>query len=59
MNWICKQKLPATKAIKFNDQLCIKLEELWQALHLLLNLAYNQQVNTEILDEIQAKPVSV
>ena len=58
MNWVQKQKLLATEAIQYNGRLCIKLDDLWQALHQSFNSAHNHQVNTDILDEILSKPVS-
>ena len=39
INQVRKQKLPAIKAIKFNECPYNKLDELWQALHLSYNLA--------------------
>ena len=33
MNWINKYKLPTTKAIKHEGQLCLTLENLWDTLH--------------------------
>jgi len=29
MNWVNKQKLPAIEAIKYNDQPCLTIEDLW------------------------------
>jgi len=39
INWIKKQKLPAIKTIQFNNQPCIKLDNLWNTLHGFFNLA--------------------
>jgi len=39
MNWVKKIKLPAIEAIKYNSNLCLKIEDLWQALHKMFNLA--------------------
>jgi len=39
MNWVNKRKLPAIEAIKYNDQPCLKIKELWQALYLTFNIA--------------------
>ncbi len=55
MNWIKKKKLPTIKAIHFNSQPCIELDDLWNALHRFFNSAQNQQVNTSLLDEISVK----
>ena len=39
MDWVKKQKLPAIEAVQYNGQLYIKLDNLWQALHLSFNMA--------------------
>ena len=52
MNWVNKQKLPAIKAIKYNDQPYLIIEDLWQALHLTFNTALHCRVDISILDEI-------
>ena len=41
MNWINKQKLLAIEAIKYNNKLCLKINDLWQALHSIFNKAQN------------------
>ena len=38
MSWINKQNLLAIEMIKHNGQLCLDLEDLWQALHLSFNI---------------------
>jgi len=45
MNWVRKHKLPAIEAIKFNSLLCNNLNDLWQALCQLYNLAQDQSIN--------------
>ena len=55
MNWVKKQKLPATEAIQYNSWPCVKLDDLWQSLHLLFNTAQNCQINTKLLEEISSK----
>jgi len=57
MNWVKKQKLPAIKAIQFNGQPCIKLNNLWNALHESFNLAQNCQINPSLLDKISNKKI--
>ena len=57
MNWVNKKKLPAIKTIKFNNQQCLDIGNLWNALHFTFNTALNHQVNVNILDEITDKPV--
>ena len=47
-----KQKLLTIKALHFNSQPCIKLNELWQALHQSFNSAQNCQININILDKL-------
>ena len=39
MNWMKKKKLSVVEAIKYNGNLCLKIEDLWQALHEMFNLA--------------------
>ena len=53
MNWVKKHKLPAIEAIQHNGQLCIKLEDLWQALHLSFNSAQNHQIDCYDLKSLE------
>jgi len=46
------------EAIQYNGHPCIKLKELWDALHNLFNLAQNQYINPDLLDEISNKEVT-
>ena len=39
MNWVKKRKLLAMEVIKFNRQLCIELDDPWQALYQISNAA--------------------
>lgn len=48
-------ELLAIEALQYNSQPCIKLEDLWQALHQSFNLAQNHQVNLNVLDKILSK----
>jgi len=57
INWIKKHKLPAIEALQFNRWLCIKLDDLWQALHLTFNSAQDYQINLCLLDEISMKSI--
>ena len=59
MNWVNKCKLPAVEAIKCNDQSCLSLNNLWNALHSSFNTALHHQVDTNILDEIRNKQTSI
>ena len=56
MNWINKCKLLTTKAIKYEGQPCLTLENLWGALHTTFNTALHWQVDTEIFNELSPKP---
>ena len=56
-NQVKKQKLPTIEALHFNGQPCIKLDELWQALHQSFNLAQNHQININVLNEPSSKPI--
>ena len=52
MNWVNKHKLPAIEAIKYNDQQCLNIDDLWNVLYSIFNTALHCQVNIKILDEI-------
>ena len=52
MSWVNKHKLPAIKAIKYNGQPCLTINNLWNALHLTFNTALHHQVDINILDEV-------
>ena len=58
INWINKCKLPAVKAIKYNNQLCLIPKSLWEALHTTFNTTLHHQVDTDILDKIGGKTTS-
>jgi len=57
MNWVKKRKLPAIKAIQYNSQPCIKLNNLWEALLKSFNSAQNYQIDINLLKEISDKEV--
>jgi len=57
-SWINRRRLPATEAIKHNDQLCLSPESLWDTLHSIFNTAQNRQTNIEILNDIIYKPTA-
>jgi len=59
MYWINKQKLPAIEVIKYNDQSCLKIEDLWQALYSTFNRMQNQQINVSLLNKLSSKHSSV
>ena len=56
MSWVNKHKLPAIKAIKYNNQPCFTLNSLWNALHSIFNTALNCHVNIGVLDKVNYKP---
>ena len=56
MNWVNKHKLSVVKAIQYKGCLCIKLEDLWNALHKSFNSAQVREVDTYFLDKIPDKP---
>jgi len=55
MNWVRKRNLPAVEAIKYNDQPCLEINDLWHAFHFTFNLAQDCNVNFKILKEISDK----
>ena len=59
MNWVNKQKLLAIEAIKYNDQPCLNINNLWHAFHSSFNMALHCRVNSSILNEISDKPSSL
>ena len=58
MNWVNKHKLPAMKAIKYDNQPCLLLDSLWNALYSSFNTVLHHQVDISILDEIGNKQVT-
>ena len=58
MNWVNKHKLPAIKAIKYNNQQCLDISDLWNALYSTFNTALHHQIDVKVLDEIADKPTS-
>ena len=58
MSWVNKHKLPAMKAIKYNDQPCLTINNLWNTLHSLFNTALYCHVDINILNEIDDKLLS-
>jgi len=58
MNWVNKCKLPTIEAIKYNDQQCLNINDLWNVLHSTFNTALHRQVDVKILDEIPKKLTS-
>ena len=56
-SWIgsTKKKIPAIKAIKYNNWPCLEIEELWQALHSTFNMAQDCHIDFNLLNEISNK----
>jgi len=59
MSWVNKHKLPAIESIKYDDQQCLEIEDLWNALHSIFNKTLHRQVNVNVLDKIDDKPISL
>jgi len=59
MNWVNKCNLPAVKIVKHNSHPCLKIEDLWHALHLLFNIGQNHQIDIDMLDKIPSKNPSI
>ena len=59
MNWVNKHKLPATEAIKYEGNLCITTDSLWEALHAIFNSVLYCPIDKEVLNEIEPKPTSI
>ena len=55
MNQIKKRNLPAVKAIKYNNRLCLEINNLWHTLYSTFNLAQDCHVNIKVLNEISDK----
>jgi len=56
MNWVKKRKLPATKAIKFDNHPYLTPESLWNTLHSSFNTELFHQVDFNILNKVARKP---
>jgi len=58
MNWVNKHKLLAIKIIKYNGNPCLKLNDLWQALHSFFNSAQFHDIDESILNKVEKFPLS-
>jgi len=58
MSWVNKYKLLAIEAIKYENQPCLTIDSLWNALHSMFNTALHRQIDTEVLEEIIDKSPS-
>ena len=55
MNWVRKRNLPAVEAIKYNNHLCLEINDLWHALHSTFNIVQDYHVDIKTLEEISNK----
>ena len=56
MGWIQQRKLPPCEAIRYRDEPCHTLDELWGALHGTYNSASGRQFDTSVLDDLPDQP---
>ena len=56
MSWVNKWKLPAPEAIKYNSQQYFILDNLWQALHSMLNKAQHCIIENDVLNKLNTFP---
>ena len=52
INWIRKRNFLAVKAIKYNNCLCLEINDLWHAFHFTYNMVQDCHVDIKILEEI-------
>jgi len=50
IKWVNKCKLPV---VKFNNQLCLEIDDLWNALHSTFNKAQDRHVDFSLLNKLQ------
>ena len=58
MNQVNKHKLPAIKAIKYENQLCLTINSLQHTLYFTFNTTFYQQIDIDVLDKIVDKSSS-
>jgi hypothetical protein len=56
MEWVKQRKLPPCEAIRYNNQPCNELSDLWDALHGTYNAASGRAFDMSILDELPDAP---
>jgi len=54
MNWVNKHKLQAIEAVKHNSQPYIEIDDLWQVLHSMFNMAQHYFVDEEVLNKLES-----
>ncbi|CAA7271833.1 unnamed protein product [Cyclocybe aegerita] len=57
VEWVKQRKLPPCEAIRNGDQPCHDMDDLWDALHGMYNLASGREYDTSVLDELPDEPV--
>ena len=55
MSWVKQRKLPAVETIRFQDQPCNNLSDLWRALYQSYNAAANRSVDLSVLDKVPSQ----
>jgi len=55
MKWVNKCKIPAIKAIRYNGRPCVKIEDTWNVLYSSFNMAQNQYIDFDVLNNISNK----
>jgi len=56
MSWVNKQKLPAIEMVKYNNQPCLKINDLWYVLYFSFNTAQHCHIEEDILEKIDLAP---
>jgi len=56
MGWIQQRKLLPCEAIRYHDEPCHTLDELWGTLHGTYNLASGREFDTSVLDNLPDQP---
>jgi len=59
INWVNKQKLPAIETVKYNNQLCLEINDLWHVLYSFFNTAQHHCIEENILEEINLATPSI
>ncbi|CAA7270009.1 unnamed protein product [Cyclocybe aegerita] len=57
MEWVKQRKLPPCEAIRDGNQPCHDMDDLWDALHSMYNLASGREYDASVLDELPNEPV--
>ncbi|CAA7262567.1 unnamed protein product [Cyclocybe aegerita] len=56
MEWVKQRKLPPCEAIRNGDQPCHDMDDLWDTLHSMYNLASGCEYDASVLDELPDEP---